>query len=52
MTAEDLLIHNGCNRQTIKAVCEGLPELNIKPPLTFIIESIDPVDASALMISS
>ena len=35
MTTEDLLIHNGCNRQTVKTVCEGLPELNVKSPLAY-----------------
>lgn len=34
MATEDLLINNGCNRQTVEAVSEGLPELYVVPPLT------------------
>lgn len=34
MATEDLLINNGCDRQAVKAVCEGLPQLNVVPPLT------------------
>lgn len=35
MTTEDLLIHNGCNRQAVKTICEGLPQLNVKSPLAY-----------------
>jgi len=35
VTTEDLLIHNGCNRQTVKTVCEGLPQFNVKSPLAY-----------------
>lgn len=35
MATEDLLINNGCNRQTVEAVSEGLPQLYVVSPLTF-----------------
>ena len=34
MATEDLLINNGCDRQTVEAVGEGLPQLYVVPPLT------------------
>ena len=34
MTTEDLVIYNGCYRQTVEAVCEGLPELDVVTSLT------------------
>lgn len=34
MATEDLLINNGCNRQTVEAVSEGLPQLYVVSPLT------------------
>lgn len=34
MTAEDLLIYNSSHRQTVEAVCEGLPQLYVIPPFT------------------
>ena len=33
MAAEDLLIHNSGNGQTVEAVGESLPELDVVPPL-------------------
>lgn len=33
MAAENLLINNRSNGQTIKTVCEGLPELYVEPAL-------------------
>lgn len=34
MATEDLLINNGCDRQTVEAVGEGLPQLYVVSPLT------------------
>lgn len=34
MATEDLLINNGCNRQTVETVSEGLPQLYVVSPLT------------------
>jgi hypothetical protein len=35
MTTEDLLIHNGSYRQTVKTISEGLPQFNIKPSFAY-----------------
>jgi hypothetical protein len=52
MTTENLFINDGCYRQAVEAICEGLPELNIIPPFTFIIETIDSVNAGTLVIAA
>jgi uncharacterized protein YqiB (DUF1249 family) len=67
---EDLLIDNSGNRETVEAVGERLPQLDVittfaythqltivdpaqpHKTLTFIIESIDSVDGSTLVISA
>ena len=36
VAAENLLINNCSNGQTIKAVCEGLPELYVEPAFALI----------------
>jgi len=51
MTAEDLLINDGCNGQTVKTICECLPQLYVVSSLALIIESIDTIDAGTLMIA-
>lgn len=50
MHREDLLVNDGRDRKTIKAVCERLPELDVVPPLAFIVESIDTVDGRTFVI--
>ena len=35
MAAEDLLVHDGGDRETVETVREGLPQLNVVPPLTY-----------------
>ena len=89
MAAEDLLVHDGGDGQTVKTVGEGLPQFDVVPPfawisitaassrqqcrlidkilqlnlsasndnnkvvqLTLIIESVDPIDRSAFVVSS
>ena len=49
--AEDLLIDEGCNREAIEAVSEGLPELDVVSSLALIIEAIDSVDGGTLMVA-
>lgn len=34
MTAEDFLIYNSSHRQTVEAICEGLPQLDVIPSFT------------------
>lgn len=52
MHSEDLLIYNCCNGQAIEAVCKRLPQLDVIPPLAFVVESVDTIDGSTLMISA
>lgn len=52
MHAQDLFINNGSNRETVKAVSEGLPELDVVPPLALIVETIDSVNTSTFVVSS
>ena len=52
MTAEYLLVHDGCYRQAVKTVCERFPQLNVVSSFTLIIKSIDPIDAGTLVVSS
>jgi hypothetical protein len=50
--AKDLFVNNSRSRQTVEAIREGLPELDTKASFAFIIESVDAVDGSALVVSS
>lgn len=50
--SEDLLIDNGGNRQAVEAIGECLPELDVVPPLAFIVEAIDSVNRGALVVST
>lgn len=52
MHSEDLLIDDGSNGQAVKAVGESLPQLDVVPPLALIIEAVDAVDGSALVVAS
>jgi len=47
---EDLLIDNGGDRQAIEAVGKGLPQPDVISPLAFVVEAVDTVDASTLMV--
>jgi len=52
MHTKNLLINNGRHRQTVKTVSKRLPQLNIVPSLTFVIETINPVNAGTFVITS
>jgi len=52
MHSKYFVINNRCNWEAIEAVSEGLPQFNVIPPLTLIIESINPIDRGTLMVSS
>lgn len=52
MATEDLLVHDGGNRQAIEAVGKCLPQLYVKPPFALIVEAVDAVDARTLVVSS
>lgn len=52
MHCEDLLIDDSCNWQAVEAVGECLPELNVVSALALIIEAVDAVDGSTLVVAS
>lgn len=52
MHGEDLLIDNGRNWQTVEAVGERLPQLDVVPPLALVVEPVDPVDGRALVVTT
>lgn len=52
MHAENFFINNGCDGETVEAISEGLPEFDVVSSLAFLVESVDSVDAGALVISS
>lgn len=50
--ADDLVVDESCNWQTVEALSEHLPKLDIEPSLAFVIETIDSVDRSTLVVAS
>lgn len=40
MHCEDLLINDCCDWQAVEAVCKCLPQLDVVPPLAFIVEPV------------
>jgi len=48
---ENFLVDNGGDGQTVKAVCESLPKLDIVSALAFVIEAIDTVDGCTLVVA-
>lgn len=51
VTAEDLLIHYGCDGQAVEAVGERLPQLDVESAFTLIIEAVDAVDGGTLVVA-
>lgn len=49
---ENLLINDGGNRQTVEAISKSLPQLNVVAALALVVESIDTVDRSALVVAT
>jgi hypothetical protein len=47
---EDLLVNDSGNGQAVEAVGEGLPELDVVSPFALIVETVDAVDGSALVV--
>jgi len=52
MHCEDFLIYDCSNRQAVEAVGKSLPQLDIVPTLTFVIEAVDTVDGSTFMVAA
>lgn len=52
MHGEDLLVDDGGNRQTVEAIGEGLPQLDVVPALALVVEAIDTVDGGAFVVTT
>ena len=52
MHGENLLVDDCCNGQAVEAIGKGLPELDVVPSLALVIEAVDSVDRSALMVAA
>lgn len=52
MHGEDLLVNDGSDGQAVEAVCECLPEPDVVPSLAFVVEAVDTVDRSALVVAA
>ena len=52
MAAENLLVNDGCDWQTVKTVSERFPKFDIVPALALVVKPIYPIYASALVIAS
>mmetsp|Transcript_9813 Transcript_9813/g.28087 ORF Transcript_9813/g.28087 Transcript_9813/m.28087 type:complete len:237 (+) Transcript_9813:892-1602(+) len=52
MHAQNLLIHQGCNRQAVEAVSEGLPQPDVVAPLALVIKPVDAVDGCAFVVAT
>jgi hypothetical protein len=50
--AQDLLINDCGNRETVEAISEGFPQFNVVASLALVVKSIDSVDWCALVVSS
>ena len=50
MHGKDFLINDSRDGKAVEAVCEGLPQLDVIPPLALIVETVDTVDRSALVV--
>lgn len=52
MHGEDLLVDDGRDGQAVEAVGEGLPQLDVVPPLALVVEAVNAVDRRALVVAS
>jgi hypothetical protein len=52
MTTEDLLIYDGCHWETVKAIRERFPQLDVVASLALVIEAVDPVDGGAFVVAT
>ena len=52
MHAQDFIINKACNRQAVEYILEFLPDSDTVTSFAFIIEAIDSIDLSTLVVSS
>lgn len=52
MHGEDLLVDDGGNGQAVEAISESLPQLDVVSSLALVVETVDAVDAGALVVAA
>ena len=52
MHADDFVIDDSCTREAVKSVAKLLPDLDREPATALVIETVDAVDAGALMVAA
>jgi hypothetical protein len=52
MHGEDLFIDDGSDWQTVEAVGESLPQLDVVPSFALVVEAVDAVDGGALVVTA
>lgn len=52
MHGEDLLVNDSGNWQAVEAVGERLPQLDVVTSLALVVETVDAVDAGALVVAA
>lgn len=52
VAAKDLFVNDGSHRKAVEAVGERLPQLDVVAALALIVETIDAVDAGALVVAT
>lgn len=52
MHCKDLLINDGRNWQAVEAVGKCFPQLDVVTSLAFVVESVDAVDGSTLVVTT
>lgn len=52
MHGEDFFVDDSGDRQAVEAVGEGLPELDVVPPLTLIVETVYAVDRGTFVVTA
>lgn len=52
MHGKDLLINDSGNGQTVEAVGESLPKLDVVTTLALVVEAVNAVDGSTLMVAA
>lgn len=52
MHGEDLLVDDGGNWEAVEAVGKGLPELDVVSSLALVVEAVDTIDGSALVVAA
>ena len=52
MYTKYFFVNDSGHRKTIEAICEGLPKFDLVTALALVVEAVDSVDGSALMVPS